>query len=542
MGFRRLAVMLGAFLPAIAAGADPTTLGPARVPDLEGVAGILADGLTNAPLPGVVVVASGLDVVDRMATTTDARGLFHLPALRPGLYELWARVPGSGRAATQTRVEAGSAELVGLALFREWVHPAEPPASSTQVGDKPGPLRFEVRVLHSTFAVGEPIPLLGLFRNIGPEPVVVIKEVDGSTFKQRNPSYRVHAVAVSQGTPAPAALQEGGGCGNSNALFPGDVAEVPPGATVDPFELLDEYHFRTGRLRADAMFAFDRPGKYAVWVEYSNLETTLGRVGKCGYQQPGTGLSRGGIDRERLRAAHLPIPDRAPLRVEGLRSNRVEFEIVGQLDAAGLSPSPPPIKAPFEPGRIVVQVRDALGRPIPKASVSGLGIFVGTGDGRFTRANVIPGRYEISASDSEGNSIGRQTIAVGPGAERTVRFQKGGFGSLRLVVKNHRKEGTLPTLALLPGRVPMPESLSSLRREGTVSYQPRPGPELEPVFPHLPDGKYTLFICRNMQFNRSGVFRQELEVRVNDDQLLEIDLPDELPIIPTSGAKKATPR
>lgn len=402
------------------------------------------------------------------------------------------------------------------------------PAETTPA--RQGDLRLDVRVAPRKFVVGEPIRLFALFRNVGREPVVIIKAVDGSISGIRNPSYSVRAAPLSDASPASPSLREWKSCGNINPIFRGDVVEIQPGKTADPFEPLDEYHFQIGHIRVDPLFT--RPGRYAVWVEYTNA-SPLETIRECVYERVGVQMSRQGKDLEQLRALHVPIPARAPLVVAGLHSNRVEVEIVDRPEAAGIVLSPPPDKAPFEPGKIVAEVRDGFGRPLQKSWVSGPGFFADLGDGRFSLSNVVPGRYELTARDASGALVGQQTVEIVSGASLKLQFQREASGSMRLTVRNLANDGPVPFVALLAGQVPLPASFDAIRGQ-KLSIRPRPGPRSEPmVFPELPVGKYTLFIGLDVNLNRTEVFRQEVEIRLNQDQLLEVVLPDELLVVPS---------
>jgi hypothetical protein len=260
--------------------------------------------------------------VSRTAAT-DATGEFQLADLEPGVYEV--EVVGGGRRqrlANSVDVLAAKKTFISIVPASDWL----PTAKKTQLvqGDaRPIAVRYATRGAPTTEVRGlvlrislrqNPIRLEARFHNQGEQSVTIVRQVDGSTEARRVPVYQVHVEdehGVSQ-RPRPWF-----GCGNTNALMLGDVVEVPPQGSVDPFLPSDGWHFREGPLDLTKLFNL-RPGRYRAWIEYSYVDTGQPVDTRC-LTVP--------MD-ERLRSMHTPVPLKPPLEVSRLASNVVEFAVV----------------------------------------------------------------------------------------------------------------------------------------------------------------------------------------------------------------------
>jgi hypothetical protein len=184
-------------------------------------------------------------------------------------------------------------------------------------------LELEISLSRNVYQSGTPILLEARFRNSGPLPLTIVKMVDRSIEGRRYPKYTLHLIDA-KGVEVSRIRFDG--CGNTNSLFEGDVVQILPRQTVDPFAEIDEYHFRAP-VALEKMYNITKPGRYRVWLQYDYRRTDQLRVRKCVYQKIDEKL----VDKsklERIRPLHVPIPEILPLEIQGLKSNALIFEII----------------------------------------------------------------------------------------------------------------------------------------------------------------------------------------------------------------------
>jgi hypothetical protein len=184
-------------------------------------------------------------------------------------------------------------------------------------------LELEISLSRNVYQFSSSILLVARFRNSGKSPLTIVNMVDGSSEGMRYPKYTIHLVNA-EGEAVPRKRE--GRCDNVNPLYEGDVVQVLPQQTVDPFAKIDEYHFRPP-LALEKMFNITKPGRYRVWVEYSYTGSDQIRLKKCVYQYIDEKL----VDKsklEQIRPLHIPMPAVLPLEIAGLKSNEVIFNII----------------------------------------------------------------------------------------------------------------------------------------------------------------------------------------------------------------------
>jgi hypothetical protein len=198
-----------------------------------------------------------------------------------------------------------------------------PQDNATGASGSSNDLELELSLAQKVYQIRTPILLEALFRNRGKTPLTVVNMVDGSIEGMRYPKYEIHLVsAEGQAVTRKRNLR----CGNVNPLFEGDMIQVMPQQTVDPFAPIDEYHFRAP-IDIERMYDITKPGQYRVWLQYSYTDSDQVRIVKCVYQSEA--MARIYKTRsEQLRHLHIPMPDVPPLEVDRLTSNEVVFEIV----------------------------------------------------------------------------------------------------------------------------------------------------------------------------------------------------------------------
>jgi hypothetical protein len=201
--------------------------------------------------------------------------------------------------------------------------PTVPQENATGASGPLNDLELEISLSQKVYQIRTPIFLEARFRNRGKTPLTVVNMVDGSIEGMRYPKYAINIVtAAGQAVPRKRNLR----CGNVNPLYEGDVIQVMPQQTVDPFAPIDEYHFRAP-IDLERMYDITKPGQYRVWLQYSYTDSDQVRVVKCVYQSET--MARVNKTRsEQLRHLHIPMPDIPPLEVDRLTSNEVVFEIV----------------------------------------------------------------------------------------------------------------------------------------------------------------------------------------------------------------------
>lgn len=195
------------------------------------------------------------------------------------------------------------------------------------------PLKLEISLEKKIYTPKDKIGLRARFVNPSDEPITVVMPIDGSIVGARSPRYRIRLVRKDGTEIEPRDRRM---CGTLNSLMDGDVASVPPHGEIDPFEPLDEYHFRgpvslssylvepskPGRSRDYRA----KPGRYIVTLTYSYTDPNPIKTRKCVYQHIDLKHSKKKKEElERLRKLHTPPPQKPPVLVRELRSNSVEF-------------------------------------------------------------------------------------------------------------------------------------------------------------------------------------------------------------------------
>jgi hypothetical protein len=222
------------------------------------------------------------------------------------------------------------AALVGAVAVRQHsgsmekgqAEPEREPIGQTRTA--PNPLVLEISLQREAYPKDAPIQLTARFRNVGKQPVTIVRLVDGSIDGRRDPRYILHVVTAPG---EPVAQRPRGGCGNCNPLYEGDVVEVPAGRTVDPFEPIDEYHFRPPPA-LNELYDLARPGTYRVWVEYTYMASVPLKVERCVYQRINAERTRYNQPLAKIRPLHTPVPNVPPLQVKQLKSNELVFQII----------------------------------------------------------------------------------------------------------------------------------------------------------------------------------------------------------------------
>ena len=340
-----------------------------------------------------------LGVGVRRAVLTNDHGVFAVEDLPTGRYTVI-----SGHLSAFADVAAGSAAVVDLMVRG----PPETMTSPRRLTDRernvPAGLSLEISLPRHIFMEGEPILLSGRFVNDGVSAVVLLRLVDGSDSGRRAPRYHLQLLDHDRRIVTPRLF--GAMCGTFNPLYAGDVFELAPGETGDPFAATD--HWRSGSMLVTPWL---RPGKYSVTITYENV------VGGPVAVQPCPDV------RDVDDASHPPPPLAPPTRVLGLGSNELTFEVTDSASRAGLRLEPTAPDRRLQLTRVSGRVLDSRGRPRPRIAVGGRFETAVTDDlGRYSLV-LLQGRYRLTSGDGQSIevTVGDRDLTVDVNGDRRRR-------------------------------------------------------------------------------------------------------------------------
>ncbi|MBL8956648.1 MAG: carboxypeptidase regulatory-like domain-containing protein [Myxococcaceae bacterium] len=457
-------------------------LGPAPLPGSKGVIGwVRLRSGAPAPRERVSVTCSGV----RRAVVTSAEGFFHLDDVAPGSCSLEVR--GHAR---EVQVVEGRATIVELSAY-DGAAAGERVATPSPRPSVPARLRFEVSLPKSTFMRGERIALSGRFINDGPTRVVLVGVVDASELGWRAPRY----LATVENEAGRVMVSEvwGARCGNVDGLTDGDVLDLGPGQSGDPFShvLADGFTVLPGL----------PPGRYRVRLQYDYAPTKPQPIGEC----------------SRHRGGHPKVPAEGPSVVVGLVSNDVELEIVEAPIDARVPTEVTPTTFSLPRWKLKGRVTMPSGRPRPGLDVLARG-HAGRSktdaDGRFV-FDVLPGRYEVTVYMGAG-----ETRAVDIGSnDATVDLDDPGFGRLCIDTAGGRAD----MMRLLPGEHALPDRGGESQRFSPYHFGGDSEDRLR-CLRHVHQGPHTLFVGRVADDGRQvlWVAREVIDIAEGSDQTVQV--------------------